>query len=161
MLVPIAHATNEPEAELIRAQLADAGIHCVSKGASPAQIGLAGAWGIYVEDALADRAREVLTMEPVSDDELARLSDEAGYEQPVDVLADGLPKSVKRFIRQLPGYGFEQTSDVVSAAKRLIVFQRPPIELRVIKDHRQWSVDVTADAWPDGDRVPLLVFAPR
>jgi hypothetical protein len=161
MLVPVAHATSDPEAELIRAQLADADIPCVSKGGNMAQIGFAGASGIYVEESLAERAREVLAMEPVSDEELARLSDAAGHEKPVDGIADDLPKSVKRYVRQLPAYGFEQIGDVVSAGERLIVFRRSPIELRIVNDHGRWSVDVTADAWPEGDRVPLLLCAPR
>jgi hypothetical protein len=64
---------------MIHAQLSDADIPSVAKGPITPQLGIAGACDIYVEDHLAPRAREVLATQ-FSDDELARLSDEAGRE---------------------------------------------------------------------------------
>ena len=80
VLVPIAHASNEPEAAVIRAQLSDADIPSITKGPITPQMGIAGACDIYVEDHLAQQAREVLATPPLSDDELAQLSEEAGRE---------------------------------------------------------------------------------
>lgn len=79
-LVPIAHAANEAEAAIIRAQLDEAGIRSFTKGPDVPQQGIAGAGDIYVEDDLADRARAALETPTFSEDELARLSDEAGRE---------------------------------------------------------------------------------
>ena len=80
MLVTIAHAANEPEAAMIRAQLGAADIPCFTKGPTVPQAGIAGACDIYVEDHLAAQARAALASSPVSDEELARLSDEAARE---------------------------------------------------------------------------------
>jgi hypothetical protein len=80
MLVPIAHAGSESEAALIRAQLGDVDIPSITKGPTTPQLGIAGACDIYVEDHLAQRAREVLATAPFSDDELVQLSEEAGRE---------------------------------------------------------------------------------
>ena len=156
MLVAVAYAGSEPEAELIGARLAQADIPSVSKGVDLAQLGISGACEVYVEDHLADRAREVLAAQPVSDEELARLSDEAGRELHADPTAAELPKALKRFLRELPGYGFAQTLDTTEAGgRRLIVFRRAPMELRVIGERGRWSADLLGDGWPDGDRVPV------
>jgi hypothetical protein len=65
---------------MIRAQLAAVEIPCVTKGPIAPQLGVAGACDIYVEDHLAARAREALVTPQFSDEELARLSEEAGRE---------------------------------------------------------------------------------
>jgi hypothetical protein len=65
---------------MIRAQLSDAGIPSMTKGPGVPGRAMAGAFDVYVEDHLAAGAREVLATPPVSDAELARLSDEAGRE---------------------------------------------------------------------------------
>jgi hypothetical protein len=52
----------------------------ITKGPDIPQLGRSGACDIYVEDDLEARAREVLVMPEFSDEELARLSDEAGRE---------------------------------------------------------------------------------
>jgi hypothetical protein len=79
VLVSVAYAANEPEAVMIRAQLSDAGIPSTTKGPGIPGRGVAGACDVYVEDHLAERAREALAA-PISDEELVRLSDEAGRE---------------------------------------------------------------------------------
>jgi hypothetical protein len=78
VLVIVASAVNEPEVALIRAQLADAGIDSVTKGPNIAQAGPAGASDVYVEERDEQRAREVLAAPPLSDEELAELSEQAG-----------------------------------------------------------------------------------
>jgi hypothetical protein len=78
VLVPIAHASNEPEAAMIRAQLEAGDIPSVTKGPSIPQLGSAGACTIYVDDHLAERALEVLAIPQFTDEELAQLSEEAG-----------------------------------------------------------------------------------
>jgi hypothetical protein len=84
MLVSVAHAGNEPEAAMIRAQLAEANIASVTKGPSVPQLGISGACDIYVEDHLASRALEVLAVPQFTDEELAQLSDEAGRQLGAD-----------------------------------------------------------------------------
>ena len=84
VLVPVAYASNEPEAAMIRAQLSAVDIPSVTKGPTTPQLGVAGACDIYVEDHLAVRAREALATPQFSDEELARLSDEAGREYGAD-----------------------------------------------------------------------------
>ena len=84
MLVRVAAAANEPEAAMIRARLTDAGIPSVTKGPSVPQAGLSGACDVYVEEAHAADARELLDEPAFSDEELARLSEEAGQEYGLD-----------------------------------------------------------------------------
>jgi hypothetical protein len=83
MLKPIAGAMNEPQADLIVQQLAQAGISAVSQLSSGnPEFGASGGRTIYVEEADAERAREVLA-DPgaeFSDEELAELSEEAARE---------------------------------------------------------------------------------
>jgi lipoate-protein ligase A len=79
----VATAVNQPEGELIVARLAQAGISAVEQRASGnAELGGSGGRYIYVQDAELERAREVLHVEepPFSDEELARLSEEAARE---------------------------------------------------------------------------------
>ncbi|MGD0197395.1 MAG: hypothetical protein ABSC56_05760 [Solirubrobacteraceae bacterium] len=80
VLVAVAHASNEPEAAVIRAQLTEAHIPSVTKGPRTPQLGASGACAIYVEDRLAEQALAILATPEFSDEELARLSDEAGRE---------------------------------------------------------------------------------
>jgi hypothetical protein len=80
VLVAIASAQNEPEAEMICARLAGAGIDAVYKrgiGADLPQLGGGGAREVYVEERLAAQARELLAVPEFSDEELAELSDQA------------------------------------------------------------------------------------
>jgi hypothetical protein len=79
----VATAVNQPEGELIVARLAQAGISAVEQRASGnAELGGSGGRYIYVQDAELERAREVLHVEEpaFSDEELARLSEEAARE---------------------------------------------------------------------------------
>lgn len=83
MLVFIAGAQSEPEAEMICARLSEAGIRAVSKrdiGADLPQFGAGGRRDVYVEEAFASSAREVLSVPEFSDAELAELSEQAGRE---------------------------------------------------------------------------------
>ena len=81
-LVAVAFAHNEPEADMICARLADAGIQAVSKrSVDIPQFGSGGAREIYVEDHLATAAREALATPEFTDEELAELSDQAGRQR--------------------------------------------------------------------------------
>ena len=87
MLVSVASAQTEPEAQMICARLAGAGIAAVSKrgaGADLPQLGLGGNRDIYVEPGLAARARDVLAVAEFSDEELAELSERAGRDAAAD-----------------------------------------------------------------------------
>ena len=80
MLMAIASAQNEPEAEMICARLAGAGIDAVYKrgiGADLPQLGASGNRGVFVDEGLAARARELLSVPEFSDEELAELSERA------------------------------------------------------------------------------------
>jgi Putative prokaryotic signal transducing protein len=90
MLVCVASAQGEPEAQMICARLSAAGIPAVFKrnsGSDLPQFGAGGAREVYVEDDLAARASELLSVSQFSDEELAELSDEAGR------AADGRPSA--------------------------------------------------------------------
>jgi hypothetical protein len=81
MLVSVASAQSEPEAEMICARLSEAGIRAVSKrniGADNPEFGVGGSRNVYVEEGLAARAREALSVPEFSDAELAKLSEQAG-----------------------------------------------------------------------------------
>lgn len=144
---------------MICAQLAEADIPSVNKGRTLSEMGVSAACDIYVQDDLADRAREVLAAGPVSEEELARLSDEAGRAGLSDEVSPDLSKPLKRFVRELLAYGFEEISDASDAhGNRVLVFRREPVELRIIRDRGTWTADVAADNWPDGDRAPLPLF---
>jgi hypothetical protein len=77
MLVAIASAQNEPEAEMICARLAGAGIDAMYKrgiGADLPQLGGSGIREVFVDEVAAARARELLSVPEFSDEELAELS---------------------------------------------------------------------------------------
>ncbi|MHB8234665.1 MAG: hypothetical protein ACYDHT_08430 [Solirubrobacteraceae bacterium] len=79
----IATAANQGEGELIVARLAQAGIGAIEQRASGnPEFGGAGARYIYVQHAELERARDVLAVAepPFTDDELARLSEQAARE---------------------------------------------------------------------------------
>ncbi len=83
MLRPVAGTTNEPEADLIVARLAAAGIVAISQRSSGnIELGASGGRTIFVQEEHEQRAREVLgTAEPpFSDDELSALSEQAGLD---------------------------------------------------------------------------------
>ena len=76
----VAGTQNQPEADLIVDRLARAGITAISQLSSGnPEFGAGGGRTIYVEERDEQRAREVLATDepPFSDEELARLSDEA------------------------------------------------------------------------------------
>ena len=77
MLVPVASAANDVEAQMIASRLRDAGIEAVTKGTGIPQLGVSGAASVYVDEQLEARARDVLTTPQFSDEELAELSEQA------------------------------------------------------------------------------------
>lgn len=84
VLVVIAHASNEPEAAMIRAQLAEADIQSVTKGPTTPQFGISGPCDVYVEEEFAPQARAALAPPQFTDEELAELSEAAGRELDAD-----------------------------------------------------------------------------
>jgi enoyl-CoA hydratase/carnithine racemase len=80
MEVPIAHAANEVEADMIIVRLRGAGIDAFSKGADLPGFGAAGGMEIFVDDTDVAAARDLLAQPEISDEELAELSEEAGEE---------------------------------------------------------------------------------
>jgi hypothetical protein len=73
-------AGNEPEAEMMRVRLLEAGIHAVSRRViGGPEWGMSGARYVLVGEPDLDRARELLEPgEGISEQELSRQSDEAG-----------------------------------------------------------------------------------
>jgi uncharacterized protein YaaQ len=76
----VTSVSNEAEAEMVADRLTEAGIRFTVRLASGGiRMGAAAARDLYVDEQDLDRARETLeTDEGFSDEELARLSDEAG-----------------------------------------------------------------------------------
>jgi len=70
---------NEAEAEMVREALSEAGIRCSLQMSSEGiRLGAAASRDVYVEEQDYDKALEVLNAAAPSEEELARLSDEAG-----------------------------------------------------------------------------------
>jgi len=83
MLKIVAGAQNQPQAELIVERLAEAGITAISQLSSGnPEFGAGGGRMIYVEERDAGQARALLAEDeqPVSEEELTRLSEAAGRE---------------------------------------------------------------------------------
>ena len=78
VLVAVAFASNEPEAEMISLRLHEAGIDSVTKFPDLPGIGAQGGKDIFVEEEFAERARELLAAPDISEEELAELSEQAG-----------------------------------------------------------------------------------
>ncbi|MGO9488346.1 MAG: putative signal transducing protein [Solirubrobacteraceae bacterium] len=78
----VATVANEAEAEMVAERLSEAGIEHMSRLASGGiRLGAAAARDVYVQAKDLDRALEVLKIdEGFSDEELARLSEQAGRE---------------------------------------------------------------------------------
>lgn len=76
----VTSVSNEAEAEMVAERLSEAGIRFTVRLASGGiRIGAAAARDLYVDEQDLDRAREMLEVdEGFSDEELARLSEEAG-----------------------------------------------------------------------------------
>jgi hypothetical protein len=79
-------ATDEMQQSIILGCLADAGIHCMGGGAQLPRRGGAGPRDVYVRAADLERARALLKEDEggFDEDELARLSEEAGREHPAE-----------------------------------------------------------------------------
>ncbi|NUT54916.1 MAG: hypothetical protein HOQ03_02890 [Thermoleophilia bacterium] len=72
---------------------------------------------------------------------------------------DDLPENVAWFVSRLERRGFAEVHrEAGTMDSGLIAFRREPVEVRLVKDRSQWSVDLIADGWPERDRVnfPLL-----
>ena len=78
MDVSVAVATNEAEAQMICGRLAAEGVTARCAYGDIPQRGPTGAHAVFVEEADAQRAREILVAPAFSEDELAQLSAEAG-----------------------------------------------------------------------------------
>lgn len=79
----VTSVTNQAEAELLCGRLMEAGIHAMSRrGFGGPEWGGSGANDVLVNAEDVERARELLGAEeePISDEELARQSEEAGRE---------------------------------------------------------------------------------
>jgi transcriptional/translational regulatory protein YebC/TACO1 len=79
----VATVSSEAEAEMIRERLLEADIHAISQRTiGGPEWGFSGARDVFVNEPDLERAREVLKADEgsFSDEELARLSDEAGQE---------------------------------------------------------------------------------
>lgn len=76
----VATVSNEAEAEMVAERLSEAGIRHMSLTAGGGiRLGAAAARDVYIDAKDLDRAREVLKVdEGFSEEELARLSDQAG-----------------------------------------------------------------------------------
>jgi hypothetical protein len=71
--------SNEAEAEMVRESLSDAGIRSMAQMSSEGiRLGAAASRDVYVEEQDYDKALQVLNAAVPSEEELARLSDEAG-----------------------------------------------------------------------------------
>jgi hypothetical protein len=72
---------------------------------------------------------------------------------------DALPENVAWLVRQLLSSGFTETRrESGTMDSGLIVFHREPVEVRLVKDRSQWSVDLIADGWDERDRVAFPLF---
>ncbi len=70
-----------------------------------------------------------------------------------------LPESVAWLVRQLESNGFMRTDEEVGTMDSAqITFRREPIEIYLVKDRSQWSVDLSVDGWPKRDRVVFPLF---
>jgi len=70
-----------------------------------------------------------------------------------------LPENVAWFVRQLQSSGFTQTHEEIGTMdSALIVFYREPVEIRLVKDRSQWSMDLIADGWPKRDWIAFPLF---
>ena len=70
-----------------------------------------------------------------------------------------LPESVAWFVRQLESMGFTRTHEEVgSMDSALITFRREPVEIHLVKDRSQWSVELSVDGWPKRDQVVFPLF---
>jgi hypothetical protein len=72
---------------------------------------------------------------------------------------DDLPENVAWFVQQLSSSGFVETHrEGGTMDSGLIVFRCEPVEVRLVKDHSQWSVDLLADGWRESDRLNFPLF---
>jgi hypothetical protein len=74
-------------------------------------------------------------------------------------VSDDLPENVAWFIRHLEVRGFREIDRQAGPMdSALMVFHREPVELRLVKDRSQWSVDLQIAGWPKRDRLTFPLF---
>src|SRR6202167_2860939 len=102
MLKIVTTASNAMEAELAIGRLSEAGIHCM-QGSGVAWGVVGGGSSVYVEETDLDRAREVLRADEggFDEEELVRLSDEAGEEAMGDDSSSTPPTQPKSTDREV------------------------------------------------------------
>jgi hypothetical protein len=72
---------------------------------------------------------------------------------------DDFPANVAWFVQQLESSGFVETDrEGGTVDSGVIAFRRAPVEVRLVKDRSQWSVDLIADGWRERDRVNFPLF---
>lgn len=82
-----------------------------------------------------------------------------GCSRDIGTVWDELPKDVAWFVRQLHERGFKETHrETGPMDSGLIAFRRDPVEIRLVKDRSQWSVDLIDDGWGPEDRVSFPLF---
>lgn len=85
MLKIVTSVSSEPEAQMICQRLSESGITAIpERSIGGPTWGRSGAQDVYVDESDLERARALLASEaqPVSDEELARLAEEAGPAPP-------------------------------------------------------------------------------
>jgi hypothetical protein len=85
-LMVVTTATDEMQQSLVLGRLSEAGIRCKGGGANNPRFGAGGPRDVYVYAADLERARAVLKEDEggFDEDELARLSEEAGRDHPAE-----------------------------------------------------------------------------
>ena len=74
-------------------------------------------------------------------------------------MPDELPENVAWFVRQLESSGFTEVErERGGMDSELIAFRREPVDIRLIKDRGQWSVDLLADGWTERHRLQFPLF---
>ena len=72
---------------------------------------------------------------------------------------DDLPENVDWLYRQLLRGGFVEVGRMAGPMDSgLITMRHDPVEIRLVKDRSQWSVDLMADGWTKDQRVPFPLF---
>ena len=70
-----------------------------------------------------------------------------------------LPESVEWLVRQLESKKFTRTREEVGGMdSAVITYRREPIEIHLVKDRSQWSVDLTVDGWRKDHEIVFPLF---
>lgn len=72
---------------------------------------------------------------------------------------DDLPDGVAWFASQLDSSGFVETHRQPGTMDSgLIRYRREPVEISLVKDRSQWSVDLMVDGWSARERLSFPLF---